>query len=397
MTHEDLDLTADDLVVRSAIRALVARDIEPQARRLDETEAFPAEALSLLAEQGYVGLLVPEADGGGGGSLLQYCLVMEEISRGCAATGATFMTQVHGLLPILIAGNEQQRQRWLPPLISAERISSIAVTEPEAGSDVASLRMTASRVGDGYVLNGRKMFITNGDHAGLMCVFARTSQDRRHGISAFAVELPRPGVSFGAPLKKMGIRASDTAAVYFDDVFVPADCLLGSEGDGLAVAKRALGEARFSTAAQALGIAARAYDIALAYCLQREQFGSPIFDFQAVQLRLVDMYMAVTSARLMLHAAARSRDLGRLDRVPLDAAMVKVYCSDVAMEVSSGAVSLLGGYGYMRDYEVERLMRDAKITQIYDGTNDINRLNMARIIGRDAAAGVGRGRPDDRA
>lgn len=382
MTLGEHDLSPADVAVRDEIRRLVRKEIAPTARETDELERFPAEHLALLARHGYTGMLVPEAGGGGGATMLQYCLVMEEIARGCAATAATYMTQVHGMLPVLFGGTAEQRSRWLPSLMSAQRIASIAVTEPQAGSDVAALRTSAVPVDGGYRLNGQKMFITNGNHAGLMCVFARTGPDRHTGVSAFAVELPRPGVSFGEPLHKMGIRGSDTAAVFFDDVFVPADCLIGGVGHGFTVALRSLGEARFSTAAQALGIAARSLEIADGYVRGREQFGRPVIEFQAVQLALVDMYTAVTSARLMLHAAARRRDAGRHAELDLDAAMVKVYCSDVAMSVSSAAVSLLGGYGYIRDHEVERLMRDAKITQIYDGTNDVNRLNMARFLRR---------------
>jgi alkylation response protein AidB-like acyl-CoA dehydrogenase len=385
-----LDLRDVDLATRAAAREIASKEIAPRAREVDEREAFPHEGLRHLLDAGFAGILVPEADGGSGGTMLQYCLVMEEVAHACAATSATFMTQVHGLLPILMVGDADQRQRWLPGAVSGERIASIALTEPQAGSDVASMRTTAVRADGGYRISGSKIFITNGNEAGLMSVFARTDPDDRHGgISIFVVELPCEGVTFGPPLKKMGIRGSDTAEVFLDGVQVGEDQRLGEEGAGFLTAIGALGDARISTAAQAVGVARRAYEIAEAYTAEREQFGRPIRDFQAVQLALMEMYTDVVSARLLLYQVARLIDAEARDEYGVEAAMAKVRCSDIAMRVASRAVDLLGGYGYMREYEVERLMRDAKVTQIYDGTNDINRINMAKQLRRREAGGSG--------
>jgi alkylation response protein AidB-like acyl-CoA dehydrogenase len=381
----DLGLSDDDLAVRHAVRQIVAAEIEPLARQVDEDELFPHHGLMTLAEGGFTGILIPEEFGGAGGTMMQYCIAMEEISYACAATAATFMTQLHGVLPILIAGTDEQRWRWLPETVSAQQIAAIAITEPHAGSDVASMSTIALRVDGGYVLNGQKIFITNGNHAGLMTVFARTDpKDRHKGISIFALDLPADGVTFGEPLKKMGIRGSDTATVFFDDVFLEEDRLVGGEGAGFGVAMGALGDARISTAAQAVGIARRAYDTASEYLQAREQFGKPVADFQAVQVPLMDMYSDITAARLMLYQLARYIDARARTEFSVEAAMAKVYCSDIAVRTTSTAVELMGGYGYMREYVVERLARDAKITQIYDGTNAINRLNMARRMRKRA-------------
>ena len=382
--HEfaEIDFTDDDRAVQELARDLVRREIAPRARAIDENEEFPVEALKALGAAGLTGILVPEEYGGSGGTMLQYCIVLEEIASACGATAVTYMTQIHGMLPVLLAGNDDQKRRWLPRAAAAESITAIAITEPNAGSDVAGMQTTARKVDGGYVLNGSKIFISNGNHADQISVFARTSPDRYGGISIFVLETKSDGVSFGEALKKMGIRGSDTAQIFFEDVFVPEEQRLGDEGIGFRIAMGALGDARISTAAQSAGLARGAWDRAYSYARERRQFGKPIYEFQAVQLRLMALFAKVCSARLMVFNLARMIDAKLRDEYSVEAAMAKSYCSDVAMEVTSGAVEVFGGYGYMREYEVERYMRDAKITQIYDGTNDINRIAMARQLSR---------------
>jgi alkylation response protein AidB-like acyl-CoA dehydrogenase len=291
------------------------------------------------------------------------------------------MTQIHGMLPVLLAGSEEQKQKWLPPAVAGDKVTAIAITEPNAGSDVASMQTVAVRDGDDYVINGSKIFITNGGVADWVCVFAKTDPAARHdGISMFLVERGTPGFSCGKPLRKMGIRGSNTAELFFSDMRVPAANRLGAEGIGFGIAMGALGDARISTAAQALGLAQGAYDIAFEYAQNRKQFGKPIYSYQAVQLTLMDMYMSIVSARLMTYQLARMIDQKARSEFSLESAMAKVHCSDMVMKVTTDAVQLLGGYGYIRDYDVERFMRDAKITQIYDGTNQINRFVMAKRL-----------------
>jgi alkylation response protein AidB-like acyl-CoA dehydrogenase len=388
--HEfaEIDFSEDDRAVRALAAELTAREVAPRAREIDEGEMFPHDALRAFGDAGLLGILVPEEFGGSGGTMLQYCIVMEEIATACGSTAATFMTQVHGMLPILLAGSAEQKKQWLAEAAVGQRITAIALTEPHAGSNVAGMRTASRREGDGYRISGNKIFITNGNEADIMCVFARTDPDDRHGgISLFVVETKSDGVSFGPPLKKMGIRGSDTAEVFFDNVYVPASQRLGDEGIGFSIAMGALGDARISTAAQAVGLARGAWDRAFAYAQQREQFGKVIYEFQAVQLRLMELFSQLVSGRLMVYQLARMIDRGLRSEYSVEASMAKSYCSDMAMEVTTRSVDVLGGYGYMREYEVERFMRDAKITQIYDGTNDINRMVMARQMVRRAGAG----------
>ncbi len=381
MEMTDLDLTPEDVAMRDMVRQVAARELAPHARSVDEEERFPREAIRAFGKVGLLGILVPEAYGGSGGTMQQYVLAVEEVARVCGSTSASFMTQLNGMLPIILAGTDEQKQRWLPKTCTGELVPGIAITEPNAGSDVASMKTVAVRDGDDYVLNGSKIFITNGGVADYLCVFAKTDPSARHGgISLFVVERGAKGFTSGAPLKKMGIRGSNLAELFFSDVRVPAANRLGGEGIGFGIAMGALGDARIGTAAQAVGLAQGAYDIAFRYAQERKQFGQVIYDFQAVQMSLMDMYMAVVSARLMTYQLARMIDRKARSEYALEAAMAKVHCSDIAMKVTTDAVQLLGGYGYMREYEAERFMRDAKITQIYDGTNVINRLIMARRL-----------------
>jgi len=381
MDMTDLDLNAEDIAVRDLVRQVVAREVAPLARQVDEEERFPLEAIRTFGELGLIGILVPKEYGGTGSTMQQYAIVMEEIARACGATAASFMTQVHGMLPVILAGSEEQKKKWLPAACAGKQITAIALTEPNAGSDVAAMQTLALRDGDHYVINGSKIFITNGSVADYICIFAKTDRNAKHeGISLFLVERGTPGLSYGNPLLKMGIRGSNTAELFFTDMRVPAANRLGPEGNGFGIAMGALGDARISTAAQSVGLAQGAYDIAFNYAQERKQFGQAIYGFQAVQLMLMDMYMGVVSGRLMLYQLARMIDRKTRSEYSVESAMAKVYCSDMAMKVTTDAVQLLGGYGYIREYNVERFMRDAKITQIYDGTNQINRLLMARRL-----------------
>jgi alkylation response protein AidB-like acyl-CoA dehydrogenase len=383
---EDLDLGAEDRAIRDTIREVVAEKIAPRAREVDEQSVFPREAIDLLGKLGMLGILVPERYGGVGGTKLQYTMAVEEIARGCGATSATFMTQAHGALPILLAGSEEQKKRWLPGVASGEQIGAIALSEPQAGSDLAGLGTTARKEDGHYVLNGQKIFTTNGGHADVICALAKTDASAgAKGISAFLVEGDTPGLTAGEPLQKMGIRGSNTVEMFFDDVRVPAENRLGPEGAGFGIALGTLDGARLSTAAQALGLGQGAYDIAMSYAQERQQFGKPIYSFQAVQFRLVDMYIQLQAARALTYQVARMIDSHPEARHSKQTAAAKVLASDTAMRVTTDAVQVLGGYGYMREYEVERFMRDAKITQIYDGTNDINRL----VVGRELIASSG--------
>lgn len=380
MDIDDIGLDTETLALRATLREVVKNEIAPRAREVDEQGIFPAEAMKLFGELGLLGILIPERYGGAGGTKLQYAIAVEEISRACAATGVTFMTQAHGSLPIMLGGSEEQKQRWLPSIASGERVTGIALSEPHAGSDLAAAKTTA-RLADGqYVINGSKIFITNGGHADTICTFLSTDPSAgARGLSALLVDTAGPGVEAGPPLAKMGIRGSETVELFFDGARVPSEHRLGEEGSGFGLAMGTLDAARLSTAAQALGIAQGAYDLAFAYACEREQFGRPIYDHQAVQFRLVDMHIQIQAARAATYRVASLIDADPDGRHSKETATVKVLASDIAMRVTTDAVQCLGGYGYMREYEVERMMRDAKVTQIYDGTNDINRL----VIGRE--------------
>ncbi|MEV6923387.1 acyl-CoA dehydrogenase family protein [Dactylosporangium sp. NPDC051485] len=382
----DFDLSDDDRGVRDLAREIVRDRIAPHARELDETETFPADAIAALAKAGLTGILVPEDCGGAGGTMLQYCLVLSEIASACGATSTTYMALAHAMLPLLATGNDEQKARWLPAAARGELVAGMAITEPDAGSDLASLATRATRVAGGYRVSGSKIFVTNGTEAELLTVFVRTGDAGAGGISALLVETSSAGISRGRPLQKMGMRGSDTAEVFFQDVFVPEENLLGPEGSGFRIAMGVLGDARISTAAQAAGLARGAWVRAYDYAQQRRQFGRPIYEFQAVQLRLMTLYAKLCSAELMVSRLARMIDARTRHEYSVEAAMAKSYCADVAVEVTTGAVDVLGGYGYLREYELERFMRDAKVTQIYDGTNDINRLVMARQLTRRRAA-----------
>jgi alkylation response protein AidB-like acyl-CoA dehydrogenase len=370
----------EEQMVQELARRLAREKIGPRAAEIDAREEFPHDLVHLLAEHGLFGLIVSEALGGSDAGILAFLLAVEEIARACAATATIFAGQYLGMYPVLLAGTEEQRRRFIPALARGERLAAFALTEPEAGSDVAAIQMTARRDGDEYVLTGTKQFITSGDVAGILTVFATTDRSQGHrGLSTFVVEQGTPGLHVARIEKKMGIRGSTTAALEFQDCRVPAVNRLGAEGQGFKIAMQVLDRARPSVAAIAVGIAQAALDHSLDYAQTRKQFGQPIANFQAIQFMLADMAMEIHLARLSyLYAAHLIRSGG--ERHTLPAAVAKCFASEVAMRATTNAVQIFGGYGYSREYPVERLMRDAKITQIYEGTSEIQRIVIANQL-----------------
>ncbi len=374
-------LSPDHLALRQAVRDLVADKVAPYAAEVDESSSFPQTAYDALRAAELHAVHVPEEYGGQGADALATCLVIEEVARGCAATSLIPAVNKLGSLPLLLAGSEEQKARWLVPLAAGDALFCYALSEPDAGSDVASMRTRAVRDGDGWVLNGTKRWITNAGEGDVYIVFAVTDPDAPRGrhISAFVVEKTDPGVSFGAPERKLGIKGSPTREVYLDGVRLPADRLLGEPGQGMWIAMRTLDHTRVTIAAQAIGIAQAALDLALGYAQQRRQFGKTLGEFQGLQFMLADMAMKLEAARQLTYAAAAKSERGDADLTAFSAA-AKCFASDTAMAVTVDAVQLLGGYGYTKDFPAERLMRDAKITQIYEGTNQIQRIVLAREL-----------------
>ena len=374
-------LREEERQVRDLARALAREQIAPLAAQVDELEAYPAEQLRRLGEQGLMGLYIPERYGGAGLGALAFCLAVEEIAWACASTAVVYLVQYAAGYPIVSHGTEAQQRRYLPRLASGEITTALSISEPGAGSDAASMSTTAVRRGDRYVLNGTKMWVTNGSHASVLTLFATVDRGRGHkGVTAFLVEPTFPGFALGKLERKLGIRGSPTVAIHLSDCEVPVDNRLGAEGEGFRVALGALDRSRPAVGAQAVGIAQAALDAAVAYARERQQFGQPIAAFQGIQFMLADMAMQIHAARLMVHHAAALVD-GGATATSLESSMAKCFASDAAMKVTTDAVQIFGGYGYTREYPVERFMRDAKITQIYEGTNQIQRTVIARELG----------------
>jgi alkylation response protein AidB-like acyl-CoA dehydrogenase len=378
--HEPFYLTDDQRMIRDLARKIARERVAPNAARYDDAEEYPEDSIRALIEAGLYGIWVPETYGGTAMGALALALVCEEIAAACASTGTQYLDQALGGIPIVLAGTDEQRKRFLPSLAAGERLCAYSLSEPGAGSDAASLRTTAVRRGDEYVLNGSKQWCTNGDHADVVAVFATTDPSKRaRGITAFLVEKGTPGFSVGKKEKKLGIRASPTVALHFTDCAIPAGSRLGAEGEGFKLAMRTLDITRPATGALGLGIAQAALDAAVAYAKERQQFGQPIGAFQGIQFMLADMAMAVHGARLMIHHCARQLDAGITGNT-YEASMAKCFAADAAMKVTTDAVQIFGGYGYTREYPVERYMRDAKIMQIYEGTNQIQRVVIAKEL-----------------
>ncbi|MFE0734873.1 acyl-CoA dehydrogenase [Streptomyces sp. NPDC058855] len=367
-------------MLRESVRALAEAKIAPFAAAVDEEGRFPKEALDALVANDLHAVHVPESYGGAGADALATVIVIEEVARVCGSSSLIPAVNKLGSLPVILSGSEELKRKYLAPLARGEAMFSYCLSEPDAGSDAAGMKTRAVRDGDSWVLNGVKRWITNAGESRFYTVMAVTDPDKRSkGISAFVVEKDDEGVSFGAPEKKLGIKGSPTREVYLDNVRVPADRMIGAEGTGFATAMKTLDHTRITIAAQALGIAQGALDYAKGYVTERKQFGKPIADFQGVQFMLADMAMKLEAARQLTYAAAAKSE--RVDGdLTFFGAAAKCFASDVAMEVTTDAVQLLGGYGYTRDYPVERMMRDAKITQIYEGTNQVQRIVMARNL-----------------
>ena len=369
-------------MLRDAVRVLADERIAPRAAEIDRTAEFPQDIRELLAQQDILALPFPAEHGGIGADLLTLCLAIEQISRVCATSGLILAVQELGALPILLAGSDEQKRRWLPDLAAGRSLIAFALTESEAGSDASAARTRAVRDGDEYVIDGAKRFISQGSVADLVVVFAVTDpgaakSSRR--LSAFVVETDRPGFRVERVEHKMGIRGSPTAELSFTGVRVPADNLLGEEGGGFSLAMRTFERSRPGIAAQAVGIAQGALEVATRYAGERKQFGRPIGELQMIQAMLADMDAATESARQLLYAACAAIDAGAEDASRW-AALCKLVAGDAAMRVTTDAVQVLGGYGYIDEFPVERMMRDAKITQLYEGTQQIQRLVVARAL-----------------
>jgi alkylation response protein AidB-like acyl-CoA dehydrogenase len=378
-------LSEEHEALREAVRDLATEKIAPRAAEVDRTAEFPWDVYEALVKAEFHALHVPEEFGGAGGDALSSVLVIEEVARACATSSLIPAVNKLGSMPLMLGASRELKEKYFPPLARGEAMFSYALSEPEAGSDAGGMRTRAVRDGNTYVLNGVKRWITNAGVSKFYTVMAVTDTGSgTNGISAFVVEDGDPGFTFGAPEHKLGIKGSPTRELYFDNTVIPADRLIGAEGEGFKIALRTLDHTRVTIAAQALGIAQGALDYALGYVKERKQFGKAIADFQGIQFMLADMAMKIEGARYLTYvAAARSERVMHGEEVPdltyLSSAC-KTLASDAAMAVTTDAVQLLGGYGYVNDYPVERMMRDAKITQIYEGTNQIQRMVIARQL-----------------
>lgn len=381
----DYFLTEDQIELRNLVRQIAEEKVRPVAAKYDRDGTFPWDIVKVFADAGLFSVVVPEEYGGMGMGVMELVIVTEELSKACGGISLSVAASALGTFPILISGNEQQKQKYLPDLAAGKKLAAFCLTEPAAGSDAGSMKTRAVKKGNEYILNGSKCFITNGGAAEVYTVIAVTDPERgSRGTSAFIVEKNFPGFVVGKHEDKMGIRASATCEIVFDDCRVPAENMLAGEGQGFGVAMKTLDKSRPGVAAQALGIAQGAFDLALDYARHRVQFGQPISNLQAIQFMLADMATAIESARATVYCAARMIDSGAKN-ISQASAMSKLIASDTAMKVATDAVQIFGGYGYMRDYPIEKYMRDAKITQIYEGTNQIQRLVIARTLMHDAA------------
>jgi butyryl-CoA dehydrogenase len=380
----DFQLTEEQNLIRNMVRSFAEREVAPSAAERDEEERFDRELMfDKLGELGLAGMIIPEQFGGAGADYISYAIAVEELSRVCASTGVTLSAHLSLCAnPIYTFGSDQQKQTYLVPLAEGSKLGAFALTETNAGSDAGGTKTTAALDGDEWLLNGSKIFTTNGGDADTYIVFARTDKEaeKHHGISAFIVEKGTPGFSFGKKEKKMGIRSSPTLELVFENCRIAKENLLGEKDQGFRIAMKTLDGGRIGIAAQALGIAQGALDAAVAYSKERKQFDTPIASFQGVQFQLADMATQVEAARLVVYNAAyrASNGLG----YSKESAMAKLFASETAMKVTTQAVQIHGGYGYTRDFPVERMMRDAKITEIYEGTSEIQRMVIGSLLVR---------------
>jgi butyryl-CoA dehydrogenase len=374
------ELTEEQRLMQETVRAFARDEVLPKAAELDESGRFPAEIVAQMAELGLMGVAVPQELGGAGMDHVCYAVAVEEIARACAST-AVIMSAHNSLAcdPILHFGSEEQKRRFLVPLASGTALGCLALTEPEAGSDAGALATTAVRDGEVYVVSGTKSFITNGPEADFCVLFAMTDREKKHkGVTAFVLEMDAKGLTLGAKERKLGITASPTSSLALEEVRIPAANRLGAEGEGFKVAMHTLDGGRIGIAAQAIGIARAGLEESLAYAQTRKAFGQPIAEFQAIQWMLADMATEIDAARLLAWRAAWMKDQGR--RHAKESAMAKLFASETAMRSAVKAVQIHGGYGYIKDYPAERHFRDAKITEIYEGTSEIQRLVIAQAL-----------------
>jgi alkylation response protein AidB-like acyl-CoA dehydrogenase len=377
----NFDLTENQKMIQDTIRKFAKEELEPKSADYDKSGEFPTENLKKLAELGILGMVVPEQYGGAGFDFVSLAIAVEEISRACASTGV--ITAVHNSLvsyPILNWGNEEQKKKYLPKMVTGEKLGAFALTEPNAGSDPGSLEMTAKLEGNHYLLNGTKRFITNGGKADVFVVIANTDKSKgSKGISAFIVDRNSPGFSVGKHEDLMGLRATDNCELIFEDCKVPKENLLGQEGQGFKLALSLLDVSRIDIGAQAVGIAQAALDKSIIYSKERKQFGRAIAEFELIQAKLAEMAMKIQAARLLTYNAAFQKDKG-IGRFSQESSMAKLYAATIAVEVTREAVQIFGGYGYSKDYAVERYYRDAKCMEIYEGTSEIQKIVIARNL-----------------
>jgi len=381
----DYLLTDEQKMIKDLAHKIAEEKIRPVAAKYDISEEYPWDVLKVMAESDMFGLFIPEEYGGFATSVFNLCLATEEFSRACGGIAVCYAASALGTFPIVLFGNDEQKKKYLPDLAKGKKVAAFAITEPEAGSDASAIKTVAKKEGDHYILNGLKHFITNGGDAETYVVIAMTDKTKgARGASAFIIEKGTPGFTFGKKEDKFGIRASSTRELIFTDCKIPAKNLLAKEGMGFIVTMRTFDMSRPGVAAQALGIAQGALELAVKYVRERVQFGKPISSFQGIQWMLADMATEVEAARGLVYSTARMVDAGVKD-VAKESAMAKMYASDVAMKVSVDALQLFGGYGYMKDYPIEKYVRDAKITQIYEGTNQIQRNIIALKLIKEMA------------
>lgn len=381
----DYFLTEEQIMIRDLARQIAEEKVVPVREELDEKEQFPWEIMKVLAQSDLFGLFIPEEYGGLGKGGLELCIAVEELSRACLGVSTSYAANALGTYPILLFGTDGQKKKFLPDIAAGKRLVAFGLTEANAGSDAAGIQTTAKLEGSEYVLNGTKQWITNGGEAEIYTIIAMTDRAKgARGASAFIVEKGTPGFQFGKKEKKMGIRASVTRELIFDNCKIPKDKIIGKEGLGFIVAMRTLDNSRTGVGAQGVGVAQGAFDEAVKFARQRVQFGHPIISFQAVQHMLADMAIEIEAARALVYSVARYIDSGTKD-VSKESAIAKVFATDVGMRVTTNAVQVMGGSGYMREYPVEKMMRDAKILQIYEGTNQIQRNVIGQALIKEAA------------
>lgn len=376
----DLTFTEEQRMLQDMVRNFARKELAPNAAKLDEESLFPSDAVKKLADLGLMGMMVPPELGGAGMDPLSYVIVLEEISAACASTAVTMSVNNSLYLDCIMKhASDAQKKKYVPEFAQGKKLGAYALSEPGAGSDAANQRTTAALKGNKYVLNGTKNFITNGPNADAVIVFATTDKEKKHrGISAFIVENTFTGYKVGKIEKKLGIRASSTSEIVLENCEVPRENIIGNEGDGFAIAMATLDGGRIGIAAQATGISRAAFEVAAKYSTEREAFGKPICDFEGIQWKLADMAMKIDAARLLMYRAAWLKGQGK--KHTKEAAMAKLFASETSMEVTKEAIQVLGGYGYCKEYPVERFFRDAKITEIYEGTSEIQRIVIAKNV-----------------